>query len=133
MQWAALVAWLLTAFGGATMLVQWLRHGGASQREGIRAPRLLAHAGLAVLGLAFWIAFLVSDESALAWAAVALLLVVGLIGTAMFASWIRGRNRLDHTAVPAETGFPLPIVLGHGVLALATLTLAVLAAARIGT
>jgi len=37
MQWAALVAWLLTAFGGATMLAQWLRHGGASQREGIRA------------------------------------------------------------------------------------------------
>lgn len=132
MQWAALVAWLLTAFGGATMLVQWLRHGGASQREGIRAPRLLAHATLAILGLAVWIAFLVSDESSLAWAAVGLLLLVGLIGATMFASWIGGRNRRDHTAVPAESSFPLPIVLGHGVLALATVTLAVLAAARIG-
>lgn len=133
MQWAALVAWLLTAFGGATMLVQWLRHGGAGQREGIRAPRLLAHAGLAVLGLAFWIAFLVSDESALAWAAVGLLLIVGLIGATMLASWIRGRNRREHTAVPAETAFPMPVVFGHGVLALATVTLAVLAAAGIGT
>jgi manganese efflux pump family protein len=133
MQWAALVAWLLTAFGGATMLVLWLRHGGASQHEGIRAPRLLAHATLAVLGLAFWIAFLVSEESALAWAAVGLLLVVGLIGATMFASWIGGRNRRDHTAVPAETSFPLPIVLGHGVLALVTLTLAIVAAAGIGT
>jgi hypothetical protein len=35
--------------------------------------------------------------------------------------------------VPAEISFPLPVVIGHGLLALATLTLAVLAAADIGT
>jgi manganese efflux pump family protein len=132
-QWAALIGWILTAFGGATMLAQWLRHGGANQREGIRAPRLLAHAGLAVLGLILWIAFVVSDERSLAWMAVVLLLVVGLIGATMFAIWTRGRNRREHTLVPAETAFPLPVVLGHGVLALATLTLAVLAASGIGT
>jgi manganese efflux pump family protein len=133
MQWAALIAWVLTAVGGATMFVQWLRHGGTGQREGIRAPRLLAHGGLAVLGLAFWIAFVVSGERSLAWTAVILLLVVGLIGASMFAIWMRGRNRREHTLVPAETAFPLPVVLGHGVLALATVTLAVLAASGIGT
>lgn len=133
MEWAALVAWVLTAFGGAPMLVQWLRHGGARQREGIRAPRLVAHAGLAILGLALWIAFLVSDESALAWAAIGLLVIVGAIGATMFAVWIRGHNRREHSFVTAETSFPLPVVVGHGVLALVTLTLAVLAASGLGT
>jgi manganese efflux pump family protein len=132
-QWAALIAWVLTALGGATMLAQWLRHGGAKQREGIRPTRVLAHAGLAVLGLILWIAFVVSDERRLAWIAVVLLLVVGLIGATMFAIWMRGRNRREHTLVPAETAFPLPVVLGHGVLALATVTLAILAASGIGT
>jgi hypothetical protein len=132
-QWAALIAWVLTAFGGAMMLAQWLRHGGFGQREGIGAPRLLAHAGLAVVGLVLWIAFVVSGERALAWMAVALLLVVGLIGATMFAIWIRGRNRREHTLVPAETGFLVPVILGHGVLALATATLAVFAASGIGT
>jgi manganese efflux pump family protein len=132
-QWAVLSAWVLTALGGATMLVQWLRHGGARQREGIRAPRLLSHAGLAALGLALWIAFVVSGERAFAWVAVLLLVVVGVIGATMFAIWIRGHNRREHTAVPAETSFLLPTVLLHGVLALTTLTLAVLAASGIGT
>lgn len=133
MQWAALIAWLLTALGGTTMFVQWLRHGGSGQHEGIRAPRLFAHAGIAILGLALWIGFLVSEESAFAWVAVALLLVVGLIGATMFSIWIRGRNRREHTVVPAEASFLLPVVLVHGLLALATVTLAVLAASGIGT
>jgi hypothetical protein len=132
-QWAALIGWVLTAFGGATMLIQWLRHGGANQREGIRALRLLTHTALAVLGLILWIAFVVSDESRLAWAAVVLLFVVGLIGVTMLAIWMRGGNRREHTLVPAETAFPLPVVIGHGALALATVTLAVLAASGIGT
>jgi hypothetical protein len=131
-QWAALIAWLLTALGGATMLVQWLRHGGARQREGIRAPRLFAHAGIAVLGLALWVAFVVSEESAVAWVAVAFLVGVGLIGATMFSVWIHGRNRREHTAIPAEASFMLPVVLAHGLLALATVILAVLAASGIG-
>ena len=133
MQWAALIAWVSTALGGATMLVQWLRHGGARQGEGIRAPRLLTHAGLAVLGLALWIAFLVSEDGMFAWAAVVLLVIVGLIGATMFMIWIRGHNRREHTLVTAETSFPFPVVVLHGVLALVTLTLAVLAAGGVGT
>jgi hypothetical protein len=132
-QWAALVAWLLTALGGATMLVQWLRHGGARQSEGIRAARLLTHAGLAVAGLALWIAFLVSEEDILAWAAVVVLIFVGLIGATMFAIWIRGHNQRDHTLVTAETSFPLPVVVLHGMLALVTLTFAILAASDLGS
>jgi hypothetical protein len=130
--WAALIAWVVTALGGAGLLLQWLRHGGLRQREGIRAPRLFTHAGLAALGLVLWIAFLFSEERALAWIAVGLLVIVGLIGATMFAIWLRGHNRHEHTFVPAETSFPLPVVIFHGALALATLVLAVLAASGIG-
>ena len=37
MQWAALVAWLITALGGLELSLQWARNGGPSQKEGIRA------------------------------------------------------------------------------------------------
>lgn len=133
MEWAALLAWIATALGGSALFLQWLRHRGLEQREGIRAPRLFSHAGLAVLGLAFWIGFVVTDERALAWVAVALLLVVAVLGVTMFLFWFRGHNVRQHTVVPADASFPLPLVLGHGVLALTTLALAVLAASGIGT
>jgi manganese efflux pump family protein len=133
MAWAALVAWVATALGGAGLFVQWLRHGGFPQREGIRAPRLLSHAGLAALGLALWIGFVISQERGLAWAAVAVLLAVIAVGLTMFAIWFRGKNKRDHTIVPAETSFLVPVVFGHGALALLTLVLAVLAASGVGT
>jgi hypothetical protein len=133
MEWAALLAWVATALGGSALFLEWLRHRGLKQREGIRAPRLFLHAGLAVLGLAFWIGFVVSEERALAWIAVALLLVVAALGVTMFAIWFRGHNERQHTVVPAETSFPMPVVLGHGVLALTTLVLAALAASGVGT
>ena len=129
MRWAALVAWVLTAGGGSVLLAAWLRLGGLGQREGIRAGRLLTHASVAAGGLLLWIAFLVSDAAALAWAAVAMLLVVAAIGVLMFAGWWRGRTLALHTAVPADASFPLPIVIVHGLLGLTTLCLAVLAAA----
>jgi hypothetical protein len=34
-EWAALVAWVATALGGATLAVSWLGHGGHRQPEGI--------------------------------------------------------------------------------------------------
>jgi len=133
MEWAALLAWLATALGGASLLVQWLRHRGLGQREGIRAGRLFTHAGLAVGGVALWIAFVFSEESVCAWLAVGLLVAVALLGATMFAIWLRGQNRREHTTVPAETSFPVPVVLLHGVLGISTLALAVLAASGVGT
>ena len=63
MQWAALVAWVLTALGGAGLGYMWARGGGAAQTAGIRPWRLLLHAGLAVTGLAIWIVFLAEGRS----------------------------------------------------------------------
>jgi hypothetical protein len=131
MQWAALVTWLLTALGGLVLLFQWVRHGGLQQREGIRAARLFSHLLLAVTGLIVWIAYLVTDNQTTAWAAVAILAAVALLGASMFLISARGRTRTARTETPAEAMFPLPVVVGHGLLATTTLILALLSAAGI--
>jgi hypothetical protein len=128
MRWAALVAWLLTAGGGSILLLTWLRHGGPSRREGIGLVRLVTHAGTALVGLACWIGFIATEGSWLAWVAVAFLAVVSAIGLSMFVRWLRGRNEAQHTELPAEAAFPVPIVIAHGSLALLTVTLSILAA-----
>lgn len=133
MQWAALVAWLLTASGGLVLFRLWATHGGREQREGIRRPRLTTHAALAVVGLALWVAFLASDESALAWLAVALLVAVALVGFSMLLLSLRGETKTQRTEAPAEANLPLPVVALHGLLGATTLVLAALAAAGIGT
>lgn len=131
MQWVALVTWLLTALGGSVLLFQWVRHGGLQQQEGIRTTRLFSHLGLAVIGLIVWIAFLVTDSRTTAWIAVAILVVVALLGASMFLISARGRTRTARTETPAEAMFPFPVVVGHGVLATTTLVLALLSAAGI--
>jgi hypothetical protein len=131
-RWAALVAWLVTAGAGVFLFALWVRHGGLRQREGIRPPVLLTHGGLAAAGLVLWIAYLTWDHDWLAWTAVAVLPVVAAIGATMFAVTWRGRTQVDHTAVPAESSFPLPAVVAHGILGVTTLVLTVLAAAGIG-
>jgi hypothetical protein len=133
MQWAALVAWILTALGGAGLGCVWARAGGRVQAAGIQAPRLLVHAGLAVSGLALWIAFLVEGSTVLGWIAVAVLIAVALVGASMAVIWIRGKAAPGSpTELPAEAAFPLPIVLAHGTLGAATLLLSLLAALGIG-
>lgn len=129
MRWAALVAWVLTAGGGSALLAAWLRLGGMQQREGIHPARLLTHASLAAGGLLLWIAFLISDDAWLGWAAVGALLVVAAIGALMFAGWWQGHTLAVHSAVPADASFPLPIVIVHGLLGVTTLILAVLSTA----
>jgi hypothetical protein len=133
MQWAALVAWVITALGGSVLFFAWLRGGGVHQNEGIRAPRLLSHMSLAVTGLVVWVVFLATDESALAWVAVAVLIAVVLLGFSMLLIWVRGRTTTIRTETPAEGSFPLPIVAAHGMLGATTLVLSTLAAAGIGT
>jgi hypothetical protein len=133
MQWAALIAWLLTALGGLTLFLQWIRHGGRTQTEGIRLPRLLTHMTIAVAGFLAWIIYLVTDETWLAWTAVGLLLAVASLGVWMLMTSTRGRTSFNRTATPAEGMFPLPLVALHGVLAATTTALAILAAAGIGT
>jgi hypothetical protein len=134
MQWAALVAWVLTALGGAGLGYMWARGGGLTQVGGIRPPRLFLHAGLAAIGLAIWIVFVAGGNSAFAWTAVALLAAVAVIGTTMALIWLRGRPApAAPTELPAEASFPLPVVLAHGALGAFTLLVSLLAALGVGT
>lgn len=142
MKWAALIAWVITAGGGFVLMGLWLKHGGTRQQaqggDRIRPPALFSHSGLAAGGLVAWIAYVASDVDALAWASLAALVAVVLLGFAMFAVWLRRRRTASAPAhargdaEPAEQQFPVPIVALHGLLGAATLVLVALAAAGVG-
>jgi hypothetical protein len=117
----------------------WLRHGGMRQREGrqIRPPLILSHFGLAALGLVLWIIYLGTDSDALAWIAFALLVAVAVLGWTMFFIWW-GRRQAGAAVEPASTGgmpaeqhFPVVVVTLHGLLAVTTVVLVLLAAAGV--
>jgi len=159
MKWAALIAWVITALGGFGLLSIWLRNGGlaAGSRPGtrIRAPRVFSHMGLAAIGLVLWIIYVAADKDAIAWAAVIVLAPVAILGFSMLAIWIQQRQREPGTAgapaptastaragsdspgpagaeTPPEQRFPVPVVVLHGLLAVTTLILAILASAGVG-
>ena len=143
MEVTALVTWLVTAVGGFYMLGTWISRGGLAPGSTSRLPKpvLFGHFLLAAIGLVVWIIYLATDSHALAWTALILLIPVALLGLTMFARWLgvyRGTPVAAHAAVgagaraggsePAERGFPVPIVLGHGLFAVITLILVLLTA-----
>jgi hypothetical protein len=146
MEWAALITWVLTAGGGFFMLGLWLRHGGMEQadRPGrrIRPPLILGHFALAAGGLVLWIVYLASDSDVVGWLAFAALVPVALLGFTMLAIWIQRRQgpaveaggaaAAAGGAEPAEQRFPVPVVAVHGLLAVTTVILVLLAAAGVG-
>lgn len=91
MRFATLISWLLTASLGAFMLKTWLARGGLSReraRAGGLPPQLIAgHAGLALFGLAVWVAYLASGARALAWTAVGMLMVTVGLGLCTVTLW----------------------------------------------
>jgi len=147
MEWAALIAWVVTAGGGFVLLAIWLSRGGMRQaREAgtrIRPPLILSHFLLAATGLVIWIIYVVTDSDALAWVAFVLLAVVALLGFTMFAIWYQRRQRgpVATTGVagnpgspetPPEQHFPVSIVALHGLLAVTTVVLVFLTAVGVG-
>jgi uncharacterized membrane-anchored protein len=141
MEWAALIAWVVTAAGGFVLLAIWLSRGGMQQsREAgsrIRPPLILGHFLLASTGLVIWIIYVATDSDVLAWIALALLAVVALLGFAMFAIWYQRRQRgavreAVDPGTPAEQHFPVAVVGLHGLLAVTTVVLVFLTAIGIG-
>jgi manganese efflux pump family protein len=155
---AALVTWILTAAGGLFMLSIWISKGGPTERRNDTAlapPVIFGHFGLAALGLVLWIIFVVTGTQALAWVAFALLVPVALLGFIMLTRWLpvyRGARTAPAAASasdtagasaaaspgasagapaaadPPERHFPVVGVAGHGVLAVVTVVLVLLAA-----
>jgi hypothetical protein len=142
MEWAALIAWIVTAGGGFVLLAIWLSRGGMRQgREPgsrIRPPLILSHFLLAATGLVIWIIYVATDSDALAWVAFVLLAIVAVLGFTMFAIWYQRRQRgavreAVDPGTPAEQHFPVPVVALHGLLAVTTVVLVFLAAVGIGS
>jgi hypothetical protein len=146
MNWAALIVWIATAGGGFVLLSIWLGRGGMRQQQTggnrIRPPLILSHFLLAATGLVLWIIYVATDSDALAWIAFVILAVVAVLGFTMFAVWSRQRQAGTRQAVggatagnpdtPPEQHFPVPIVALHGLLAVTTAVLVLLAALGVG-
>ncbi|NUR93377.1 MAG: hypothetical protein HOY71_55665 [Nonomuraea sp.] len=123
---AALVTWVITALGGFYLLARWLSGGGAKQGSGSRlpVPVIFGHFALAAIGLVIWIVYLVTDNQALAWTALIVLVPVAALGFTMLVRWLAVRQ----AGATAESRFPVAVVAGHGVLAVVTVVLVLLAA-----
>jgi hypothetical protein len=133
---AALIAWLITAVGGFVMLGTWVRKGGPKQGTSHLPPAVIfGHFALAAVGLVLWIIYLLTDSGALAWVGFVLLVPVAVLGFVMLARWIPVHRSSAVAAGgtggqqdPPEKHFPVPVVAGHGVFAVATVILVLLAA-----
>jgi hypothetical protein len=143
---AALITWVLTAGGGFYMLATWLSKGGNQQPRTSNFPPALifGHFALAAVGLVVWIIYVITDTEALTWIAFVLLIPVALLGFTMLSRWIPTRRTGVRAASggagtsagaeqgPPERHFPLPVVAGHGFLAVVTVVLVLLTALGVG-
>lgn len=141
---AALVTWLVTAVGGFLLLGVWLARGALRSPEGesthFPPAAVFGHMLLAAAGLVVWIAYVASDSAGLAWTALVILVPVALLGFSLLLRWLAGRRQvavaagpapataLTEPAEPAEQGLPVAVVVLHGVLAVTTVVLVLLAA-----
>jgi hypothetical protein len=141
MSLAALLTWIITAGAGLYLLTIWLiEYDGEFQSAAatrLPVPVISAHALLAVAGLVVWGVYLITDTPRLALAAAATLVVVAALGLTMAVRWLAVYRAHDSAAVrgqragitvPPERNFPLPVVIGHGLFAVATLILVVVTA-----
>jgi len=143
---AALISWFVTAFVGLYLLAVWLiendvTHRGAAASR-LPVPVIFGHVLLALTGLVFWVIHLLSHSSTLGWTALGMLAAIGALGVTMFTRWIpvhaayvaaeSTRGRSAEFDFPAERAFPLSVVIIHGLLAVTTVTLVVLAMLGVG-
>jgi hypothetical protein len=146
----ALITWVMTVCAGLYLLAVWLIEYDISAPGGAvsRLPRTVisGHVLLASSGLVAWIGYVIADRQVLAWIALAALLAVVLLGLTMLGRWIMVRRAVAvalrarprevltraRVAAPAESAFPVPVVVAHGLLAFGTLTLVVLAVLGVG-
>jgi hypothetical protein len=137
------ITWFAAVLLGLFMLAVWLIENDVTDRNVTpsRLPVLVvfAHMTLAAAGLGIWVAYLIVDREVLAWVAIGILGGIALLGATMFLRWIpvyrhaagpvsTGQLPAGMPAVPAEGNFPVAVVGLHGLLAVATLVLALLIA-----
>jgi hypothetical protein len=133
---AALFTWMATVLVGLVLLIIWLmeydRDFQTAAATRLPVPVISAHALLGIGGLLVWGFYLVTDADPLAWTSVADLGVVATLGLVMAARWV-GVYRAyaapgsspQMVAVPPERHFPRPVIVIHGLCAIATVVLVV--------
>jgi hypothetical protein len=143
------VVWLCTAGAGLYLLAVWLieydRDFQTAAATRLPIPVIGSHALLAVTGLVVYSAYLLVDNDRLVWISAAILAVVAALGLTMAARWLgvyRATSAVPATpgarqsvitaagTVPPERHFPVTVVIIHGIFAVATLALVLLAALR---
>jgi hypothetical protein len=141
--WAALVAWLVTAGLGVSVMVRWVTRP-AQAHDGGRTPVLnYTHFGVAIADLLIWLSYLVSGAAVLAWAACGLLLPVAGLGMSLVflgpvrdaaaAPDIAGLSTAELFTGGQATRWPGALIIAaHIAAASITILLAVLAAIEAG-
>ena len=143
---AALICWFITALAGLYLVAVWLIENDVGEQGTVASrlpgPVILAHVLLALTGLVVWVVHLLSGSASWGWAAVGILAVIATLGLTMFTRWIpvhaayvaaeSTRGMSAEFDFPAERAFPLSVVITHGVLAVTTVTLVVLAMLGVG-
>lgn len=135
---ASLITWILTAGGGAFMLAKWVNGGGhrGSTTSQLPAGVVFGHFALAAAGLVLWVIYVITDNHPIGWTGLALLAPVAILGFIMVARWLPTRRGDEGPAssvqLPPERSFPVAVVIAHGLLAVATIVLALLALAEVG-
>jgi hypothetical protein len=132
---AALFVWLITVLAGLILLMIWIIEYDSEFQSAaatrLPVPVISAHALLGLGGLVLWLSYILVDQERLAWASVAVLGAVAVLGLVMAARWIRVYRTFAHPGpsltrkrgVPPERNFPVPVVVAHGILAVTTVTL----------
>jgi hypothetical protein len=135
MSTAALFVWIVTVLVGLVLLVIWLmeydRDFQTAAATRLPVPLISTHALLGIGGLMAWGFYIVTDGEQLAWASVADLGVVAVLGLVMAARWIRvysayaapDTSGIRVVTVPPERHFPRPVIVLHGILAAVTIGL----------
>jgi hypothetical protein len=138
MSTAALFVWIATVLVGLVLLIIWLMEYDQDYQSAaatrLPVPVISTHALLGIGGLLVWGLYLITDEERLAWATVADLGVVVLLGLIMAARWVgvyRTYAAPDSSpskviTVPPERHFPRSVVAIHGILAASAVALVVL-------
>jgi hypothetical protein len=138
MSTAALFVWIATVLVGLVLLIIWLmeydRDFQSSAATRLPVPVISTHALLGIGGLLVWGLYLITDEERLAWATVADLGVVVLLGLIMAARWVGvyrtyaapDSSPVKVITVPPERHFPRSVVAIHGILAASAVALVVL-------
>jgi manganese efflux pump family protein len=141
---AALFTWMATIAAGLILLVIWIieydNEFQSAARTRLPVPVISFHVLLAATGLELWISYLLFDDERLAWASVAALGAVAVLGLIMAARWIGvyrafsdpGPSPTRSNTAPPERSFPLPVIAGHGILAVTTVVLVLLTALGAG-